>query len=68
MTEPSKHAEPLTEEAALREIEALVYAAPGHAVPHPGAEAEAVPDLEAVARDLGISVEALRAIRETALG
>ena len=52
------------DEAALREIEALVR----EVVFGPPADRTDVPELEAVARDLGISVEALHAIRETALG
>ena len=53
------------EDADLREIEALVQATPPE--PIPDAPPQDSPDLEAVARDLGISVDEVKALREAGL-
>ena len=54
------------EDADLREIESLVEAVPLDVPPVVTDQGE--PDLEAVARDLGISVEEVKALREAQLG
>lgn len=64
-TEPK--ASSATEDAGLREIESLVAAVPLEKPPIP-ATAPEEPDLEQVARDLGITVEEVRALREAKLG
>ena len=53
-------------EADLREIESLVQAVPLEAPPVP-ATSPNEPDLEQVAKDLGISVEEVQALREAQL-
>jgi hypothetical protein len=55
------------DEASLREIESLVQAVPLEALP-PGPATQDEPDLESVARDLGITVEEVKALREAELG
>jgi hypothetical protein len=57
-----------SDDADLREIEALVQAVP-IVEPEPApAPAQDAPDLEAVARDLGISVDEVKALRSASLG
>jgi hypothetical protein len=55
------------DDPSLREIESLVKAVPIEAPPAAPAAAEE-PDLESVARDLGLSVEEVKALRESSLG
>jgi hypothetical protein len=57
-----------SDDASLREIESLVEAVPLEAPPPAPAAAGAEPDLETIARDLGISVEEVKALREASLG
>ena len=53
-------------DADLREIESLVQSVPLEEAPAAGSPDE--PELEAVARDLGLSLEEVRALREAELG
>jgi hypothetical protein len=55
------------DDGRLREIESLVAAVPIEEPPAPPAAA-AEPDLESVARDLGLSVEEVKALRESSQG
>lgn len=54
------------DDASLREIESLVEAVPLEKPPVVTDQDE--PDLESVARDLGITVEEVKALREATLG
>ncbi len=67
MPADSKTARP-TVDADLREIESLVQSVPIEEAPAPAAGPQDVPDLEALARDLGLSVEEVKALREAKLG
>jgi hypothetical protein len=55
------------DDASLREIESLVAAVPLEAPPATGPSPDE-PDIEQVARDLGISVEEAQALRYASLG
>ncbi|HKI98645.1 MAG TPA: hypothetical protein VKB51_09255 [bacterium] len=64
---PADAKQTTADDNSLREIESLVRAVPLEEPPAPAA-AQAEPDLESVARDLGISVEEVKALREASLG